>query len=29
MQAILDDNGMKYLELEFLTDWFLEGARKG
>ncbi len=29
MKAILDDNGMQYLELEFLTDWFLEGARKG
>jgi sugar phosphate isomerase/epimerase len=28
MKTILDDNGMKYLELEFLTDWFLEGARK-
>ena len=28
MKAILDDNGMQYLELEFLTDWFLEGARK-
>jgi sugar phosphate isomerase/epimerase len=28
MRKILDDNGMKYVELEFLTDWFLEGARK-
>jgi sugar phosphate isomerase/epimerase len=28
MKLILDDNGMKYLELEFLTDWFLDGARK-
>jgi sugar phosphate isomerase/epimerase len=28
MRAILDDHGMKYVELEFLTDWFLEGARK-
>ena len=28
MKAILDDNGIKYLELEFLTDWFLDGARK-
>lgn len=28
MKSILDDNGMQYLELEFLTDWFLEGARK-
>ena len=29
MKIILDDNGMKYVELEFLTDWFLDGARKG
>ena len=29
MKLILDDSGMQYLELEFLTDWFLEGARKG
>jgi sugar phosphate isomerase/epimerase len=28
MKSILDDNGMKYLELEFLTDWFLEGEKK-
>lgn len=28
MKTILDDNGMKYLELEFLTDWFLEGEQK-
>jgi sugar phosphate isomerase/epimerase len=28
MKRILDDNGIKYLELEFLTDWFLEGGRK-
>ena len=28
MKQILDDNGMKYLELEFLRDWFLEGERK-
>ena len=31
MKQILDDNGMKYLELEFLMDWFLdegEDARK-
>jgi len=28
MKMILDDNGMKHLELEFLTDWFLDGARK-
>jgi sugar phosphate isomerase/epimerase len=24
MKAILDDNGLRYLELEFLTDWFLD-----
>jgi sugar phosphate isomerase/epimerase len=28
MRQILDDNGIKYLELEFLTDWFLDGERK-
>ena len=28
MKAILDDNGMKYLELEFLTGWFLESEQK-
>ena len=28
MKSILDDNGMKHVELEFLNDWFLEGARK-
>jgi len=28
MRTILDDNGIKHLELEFLTDWFLDGARK-
>ena len=28
MTTILDDNGMKYLELEFLTGWFLEGEQK-
>jgi sugar phosphate isomerase/epimerase len=28
MKSILDDNGMKYLELEFLTDWFVDGPRK-
>ena len=28
IKMILDDNGMKHLELEFLTDWFLEGGRK-
>ena len=28
MKLILDDNGMKYLELEFIADWFLDGGRK-
>ena len=28
MRTILDDNGIKHVELEFLTDWFLVGARK-
>jgi len=28
MKQILDDNGMKHLELEFITDWFVEGERK-
>ncbi len=28
MKAILDDNGIKYLELEFLTDWFADGVRR-
>ena len=28
MKMILDDNGMQYLELEFLTDWFVDGGRK-
>ncbi len=28
MKAILDDNGIRHLELEFLTDWFLDGGRK-
>lgn len=28
IKMILDDNGMKHVELEFLTDWFLEGSRK-
>ena len=28
MKQILDDNGIKYIELEFLRDWFLEGERK-
>jgi sugar phosphate isomerase/epimerase len=28
MKTILDDNGIQYLELEFLTDWFLDGHKK-
>jgi sugar phosphate isomerase/epimerase len=28
MKHILDDNGIQHVELEFLTDWFLEGERK-
>ncbi len=28
MKMILDDSGMQYLELEFLTDWFVDGGRR-
>jgi sugar phosphate isomerase/epimerase len=28
MRSILDDNGIEYLELEFLFDWFLDGDKK-
>jgi sugar phosphate isomerase/epimerase len=28
MKMILDDNGLKYLELEFLLDWFVGSPRK-
>jgi len=28
MKRILDDNGMAHVELECLTDWFMEGERK-
>ncbi len=28
MKSILDDNGLKHVELEFLTDWFLEGEKR-
>jgi len=28
MKQILDDNGIRHVELEFLTDWFLDGDRK-
>jgi sugar phosphate isomerase/epimerase len=26
MKQVLDDNGLEYLELEFLSDWFLESG---
>jgi len=28
IKRILDDNGMKHIELEFLGDWFLTGEKK-
>lgn len=28
MKQILDDSGMKHVELEFITDWFLDGEKK-
>ena len=28
MKQILDDNGIRHVELEFLGDWFLDGERK-
>jgi sugar phosphate isomerase/epimerase len=28
VRTILADHGMRYLELEFLTDWFVEGERR-
>ncbi|HEY4214235.1 MAG TPA: sugar phosphate isomerase/epimerase [Steroidobacteraceae bacterium] len=28
MRKILDDNGMKYVEVEFLVDWFLEPGER-
>jgi sugar phosphate isomerase/epimerase len=28
MQSIFADNGIRHVELEFLTDWFLEGDRR-
>jgi sugar phosphate isomerase/epimerase len=28
MKKILDDNGIRQIELEFLGDWFLDGERK-
>jgi sugar phosphate isomerase/epimerase len=29
MKRIMDANGIEHLELEFLTDWFADGARRG
>ncbi len=28
LKRIIDDNGLKYVEVEFLTDWFLTGEKK-
>jgi sugar phosphate isomerase/epimerase len=28
MKRILDDHGIRHVEIEFLTDWFLDGERK-
>ena len=28
MKQIFDDNGIKHIELEFLTDWFRDGEKK-
>jgi sugar phosphate isomerase/epimerase len=28
MKQIFDDNGIKHVELEFITDWFLDGGKK-
>ena len=28
MKKILDGSGMKHVELEFITDWFLDGEKK-
>ena len=28
MKQILNDNGMRHVELEFITDWFLDGEKK-
>ena len=29
MRQILDDNGMQYVEIEFLIDWFHRARRRG
>lgn len=28
MKRIFDDNGIRHIELEFITDWFLDGEKK-
>jgi sugar phosphate isomerase/epimerase len=28
MKRMLDDNGMRHVELEFIVDWFVEGERR-
>jgi sugar phosphate isomerase/epimerase len=28
MKQVLDDHGIQHVELEFLTDWFMDGERK-
>jgi sugar phosphate isomerase/epimerase len=28
MKQIFDDNGIKHVELEFVTDWFMDGEKK-
>ena len=28
MRRVLDDHGIRFLEVEFLTDWFLDGEKK-
>ncbi len=28
MKRIFDDNGIRHVELEFITDWFLDGEKK-
>ena len=28
MKRILEDNGIRHIELEFITDWFLDGEKK-
>jgi sugar phosphate isomerase/epimerase len=28
MKQVFDDNGIRHVELEFLTDWFLTGEKR-